>query len=151
MREIAKTAHELRKEFVKNYTGKKDELNLLIFAFYENRVDLDSYNFEEEYADILNIKLEEDEDGDPICVYDAADFKKLVFKNPQKVLLASIYTDIEDENHIPNCHDYYVNYIGNKHLSTWYALLEKLGYQMSTEEQQMLDGTHPAYKDGEQE
>ena len=147
LREIAKTAHELRREFVKSYTGKKEDLNTVIFAFYEHRVDIDAYNHtDEEYAEILGFKVDEDTES-----YDTAEFKELVFKNPQKVLLASIYTDIEDENHIPNCHDYYGNYSGNSYLPSWYALLEKLGYQMSTEEKQMLDGTHPAYKDGEQE
>lgn len=147
LKEIAKTAHELRREFVKSYTGKKEDLNTVIFAFYEHRVDIDAYNHtDEEYAEILGFKVDED-----TCSYDTAEFKELVFKNPQKVLLASIYTDIEDENHIPNCHDSYGAFRENEHLSSFYALLEKLGYQMSTEEKQMLDGTHPAYKDGEQD
>lgn len=140
--EIGDIARALRKEFVKNYTGKKEDLSALTLAIYQLRVDPAKYNFTDYLFEMLNITSEPHS-------YLNEEFIDLVNKHHLKVLLSSIYVALDSYATKLKCHDYWGNFERNKDFEAWYALLEKLGYQMSTEEQQMLDGTHPAYKDGE--
>lgn len=140
--EIGDIARALRKEFVKNYTDKKGDLSSLTLAIYQMRVSPTRYGFFERLFAMLDISLE------PYNHLNAG-FIDLVNKHPMKVLLSSICVEMESFT-IPKCYDYWGNFSKNADFEAWYALLEKLGYQMSTDEKQMLDGTHPAYKDGEQ-
>ena len=55
-----------------------------------------------------------------------------------------------------NCYTYsygenYPQYAKNELLLLIYEFLEKLGYQISTEEQKLLDGTHELYANNEKE
>lgn len=140
--EIDDIGRALRKEFVKNYTGKKEDLSALTLAIFQNDVTPSRWNFNNYLFELLDLTSEEK-------TYLNEEFIDIVNKHPLKVLLSSIYVEREKYATKPKCHDYYGDYVKNVEFEAWYALLEKLGYQMSTEEKQMLDGTHPAYKDGE--
>lgn len=140
--EIGDIGRALRKEFVKNYTGKKEDLSALTLAIYQMKLDPKRFDFNNHLLELLDIASE------PNTFFNE-EFIDLVNKQPLKVLLSSIFVELESYAPYLKCHNYYANYEKHAVFEAWYALLEKLGYQMSTEEKQMLDGTHPAYKDGE--
>ena len=76
---------------------------------------------------------------------------ELVEKHPEKTLLMNVYAqwcDSENEN----CTDWSGNYRENPKLVNLYKGLCSLGYVMSDEEKEMLNGKHILYrKNGEEE
>ena len=64
---------------------------------------------------------------------------------PQRVLLALLAIYYDDNSYNMHLHDWQGCYKISPTLSKWYQVLEKVGYQISDEEKQLLDGTHPAF------
>lgn len=137
-----KVAHDTRRVFVQNYTGKKEDLPELIkFLSYISAfgVEVD----EEKLAELLCIEFGEEEVENEECLCDKPKYIELCEKSPYSILLTLMFEmfDINED-----CHDdWYGTYRKNSRLERWYDLLEKLGYPISTEERQLLDGTHELY------
>lgn len=141
---LTRMARELRCDFVRDYTGKKNDVQILLTALFTHACDLGDLDDDEACA---MLSLDRDESVDSVFLSD--EFKSLLAKQPQKVLLFALWSDIESgEPKTYQSWDY--RFKEHPRLIEWYDILEAVGYQISTEEQQMLDGTHPAYKDGEE-
>jgi ParB family chromosome partitioning protein len=145
--ELHKRAYELRSEFVKNYAGRqKDARNIMEFSLKAMLLgDVDPYDLPNEICKVLGIEIPEpedddDSDGDEIMV-------KAVFEafevSPEKVLLVAAYCGLEDER-ARYC-DWQGRFASHSALDALYALLEKIGYEMSEEERSLRDGTHELY------
>lgn len=61
-----------------------------------------------------------------------------------KALLVGIWLLIDDDS--LDCHDWYCRYDSDAHLEMIYEFLESLGYEMSDEERELIDGTSELYK-----
>lgn len=139
LEQLFKNAFELRKEFVSQYIGKKDDLPKLIRALIDfgDAIDLD------DVIDILDIEICDDAYEDEYeCIY-GPEFSSECEKHPYKVLLSYLFACNDSENR--SCYDYWAKYYESPYLARWYEFLESLGYQTSTEERQLLDGTHELY------
>ena len=69
--------------------------------------------------------------------------------NPMKNLLFSSYFRYGD-NKREGCIDYGYGYLANDHLQNLYDFLISIGYEISDEEQAILDGTHELYAKAEE-
>ena len=144
--DVCDTARALRRNFVREYTGKNEHLKTLLnfftehIMFHSHWVDVD----EEEMAELCFIELpEDDEQWEETLV---AELNKL---KPTKILLSYIFLLKFDSEYGMKPYDYYNKFTGSKDLEEWYSLLTELGYQMSDEEKQLLDGTHELYVEQE--
>lgn len=140
LKEAHKVARTTRRVFVQNYTGKKEDLpELLKFLSYTLIVggaDCD----EAILAELLCVERGEDEEN-MLC--DKPEYIEHCEKHPYAILLILLF---EHFDHDETCyHFYHGTYEKNEGLERWYSLLEKLGYPISTEERQLLDGTHELY------
>lgn len=140
LKEAHKVARTTRRVFVQNYTGKKEDLpELLKFLSYTLIVggaDCD----EAILAELLCVEWGEDKE---YMLCDKPEYIELCEKHPYAILLHLLF---EHFDHDENCyHFYHGTYEKNEGLERWYSLLEKLGYPISTEERQLLDGTHELY------
>ena len=142
LRTAFKVAHDTRRVFVQNYEGKKEHLPELIkFLSYISPIGLDVD--EENLAKLLCIEFEEEEFDDEKYLCDKPKYIELCEKHPYSILLVMMF-EMFDHNEI--CHDdWHGKYRSNSRLERWYSLLEKLGYPISTDERQLLDGTHELY------
>lgn len=66
-----------------------------------------------------------------------------------KALLVAVWILIDDDSF--NCHDWYCRYDSDAHLEMIYEFLESLGYEMSDEERELIEGTSELYKSAEAE
>jgi ParB family chromosome partitioning protein len=62
-------------------------------------------------------------------------------------LLAYIAGNVE----LANLHDYFGYYKRNEYLENFYKILRSLDYCMSSQEKQLLDGTHECFEKKEQD
>ncbi|MBQ7757044.1 MAG: ParB/RepB/Spo0J family partition protein [Oscillospiraceae bacterium] len=146
--EIEKRAFELRKEFVRDFTGTRIEHFPIIFKRLVEEFDYFNEIDFEDLAELLHIYLpkewKDDDYGPKEYLISNTRFDEMISKRPQKIALAVLFLLIDDFS----MHDFYGNYsVSNKNdIENWYKLLEQCGYQMSTEEQKLIDGTHEVFK-----
>ena len=135
--EINATARTTRRVFVQNYKGKKEDLpeivKFLAFAMVGSYTTINKNTT----AELLCIELEKD-----VKICDTPKYVELCESHPYAVLLTMLFVNY-DNNEKP--YDYEGKYQKNAGLERWYSLLEKLGYTISSEERQLLDGTHELY------
>ena len=98
-------------------------------------------------VDISSTEGGEDvEDDDKFTLQAAAD---AISKAPEKVLLRMLYARIGDNEvesyYISRWNSYAVKHVENEKLDRIYALLVKLGYEMSDDEKALQDGTHELF------
>lgn len=136
------TARNMRRVFVMNYSGKKEHLPELIkFLSFISTLGLDVD--EEDLAELLCIEFGEEELENEEYLCDKPKYIELCEKHPYSILLNMMFTMFDYNEH---CYDgYHGKYQKNSSLEKWYDLLEKLGYPISTDERQLLDGTHDLY------
>ena len=137
LRELSETAFMCRKEFVLNCYPSKDEH---IKAIAEAAaVALFSEDFPNEDMLVVLFDISEDDDED----YINDTFNAKVSEKPYHSLLLILFSCYD------SLHRSYYNpcakYTGNEYISALYDLLIKLGYEMSDEEKQLRDGTHPLF------
>lgn len=131
-------AYQLRREFVSEISNTKAKKNMAAITECLLRAMIDSYfNIGyEDIIDILNIKINEDEEDelsfDSIAEYVAA--------QPERYLLIVTYLALDSKNE--NYFDWNNNYSENETLDMIYDFLEKFGYEMSDDERALKDGTH---------
>lgn len=159
MDEIAQIHRELREDFVKNFSAtKKYEGEIAAFAasaivhmsnshYYGNSMNLDLL------GSLLNVPVSR-ETGCSNHSLDAEGWAENLASHPQFVLLCTAYTLLE--KHGVSYHNrnwYYTLRVTipepketTETADLIYAGLKSLGYEMSEEEIQMQEGTHPLYK-----
>lgn len=146
----SKRAYELRKEFadaVSTTCIKKHLADILAFDLW---VKLERYSDlgEDEVLDMLGIELHEGaEDGeeDKELTYDM--ILAAVASAPEKALWRMAYYEMDDDAGVNYITNWNLQHCENDCLDRLYALLVKMGYQMSDEEKALKDGTHRLFTD----
>ena len=141
-------ARQLRMDFVKS-VGKADiKLERLIAL---TLTDPDIFNQEwdaEDIGIILGINTDCPEDGDYIpddeMLCGDSKYIQLAERNPVRLILTFL-SYIYDHDGNPSFHDYQGNYQPSERLERWYEILEHCGYELSDDEQALMDGTHECY------
>lgn len=136
--ELNATALKTRRVFVQNYTGKKEDLPELLKFLTCATVGCYTTIDKNELADLLCIEVE---NGVNLC--DTPKYVELCESHPYAVLLTMLFAKFDGNTTKP--YNFDGEYKKNDNLERWYSLLEKLGYPISTEEHQLLDGTHELY------
>lgn len=125
--EVTDRAHKLRMVFIKDFTGAKEYLGVIIpHAITMIRENM--YGFgNEEYKQLT---------GAVKC-------------SPETALLYAVCCKFEANG--TSCSTWSGEYQRNKTLESYYKLLGLLGYQASDDEKAMMDGTHECYAKGDEQ
>lgn len=151
LEKLSKQAYELRSNFVKNVssTTVKNNIDIIVETLVFVRAIIYPYDLDlEDYAEFCDIKLveyEEDEDDEQdveLLYFDT--IKEYIKKQPELHLLITTYLmlDSPDEKY----YRWSESYENNERLNATYNLLEQLGYEISTEEKKLKDGTHELFQ-----
>lgn len=143
IRMIQNQAQALRQKFVKEYVSKSNHRAMVLRALFAQEIDICDVRWNR-VAEVLGIPCGEDEDFDSDTITENSDFIMLCVTSPDKVLLTVIADYVEDNDKRVYAWD--GSYSRNEGLERWYRTLESVGYSMSDEERQMLDGTHECFK-----
>lgn len=144
IRTIQNQAQALRQKFVKEYTSKSNHRAMVLRALFAQEIDICDVHWGR-VADVLGIPRGEDEDFESDTITENSDFIMLCVTSPDKVLLTVIADYVEDNDKRVYAWD--GSYNRNEGLERWYMTLESIGYSISDEERQMLDGTHECFKE----
>lgn len=149
MLSASKTMQTLRKNFIKNYTGKKEHLDFLLQKLIgctlvktENYFDIGNYGISRNIAKLMGIKV--DEDRYPVLM-NQTDYEELFKKDKIKLLLLILYVQLDEDGQ--SYYSYYGEYRKNEKLDLLYEVLETLGYILADEEKAFQDGTHPLFEE----
>lgn len=139
--EASRRAYQLRREFVSEISNTKAKKNMAVIIEYLLRSMIDTYiNISyEEIAEFLNIKLNEDAEDE--LSFDI--IAEQVASQPERCLLIVTYLSLDSENE--DYFDWRNDYRENENLDMVYDFLEKLGYEMSDDEQALKNGTHELF------
>ena len=150
-------AYELRADFVVKVSATAIKKNLAdivaLWAYAEYRDDT-SWLTEEEISQAIGMEshAEEDEDGEDDAELTLQTMTDAISKTPEKVLLQLIYARLGDdksEGYFRSCRNSYtMKHEENEKLDRIYALLVKLGYEMSDDEKALQNGTHDLFCTG---
>lgn len=139
LNELSKTALRLRIEFMKNYSGRQNDLQTFVDVFAKDICNnFDCIDLEGAVLERL-FDIGEDSDWQSIL-------RVAYEKNPVKTFGLFAYCVLEE----PNCR-YFNNeleYKNNEKLDAVYDFLQKLGYELSDEELSLKNGTHVLLKRG---
>ena len=138
--EITKRAFNLRQEFMKGISNTKAKKSMTTIAEYCIKGMLQTYGGIdiEDMADLLGIKLSEDED---IALEEII---QGISAQPERYMLLFAYCLIEDKSE--RYFNWDCTHSENEDLDRVYDFLTSLGYELSDEEQAMRDGTHELFK-----
>lgn len=150
-------AYELRADFVVKVSATAIKKNLAdivaLWAYAEYRDDT-SWLTEEEISQAIGMEphAEEDEDGEDDAELTLQTMTDAISKTPEKALLQLIYARLGDDKSSGYFRSYWNNYTmkheENEKLDRIYALLVKLGYEMSDDEKALQNGTHELFRTG---
>lgn len=151
LKEFAKTAYKLRRDFIKDYTKTqaKKHYKVILAALARMAVDfenddcnLDVYSYNAEaFEELSEISVESEQEYETTSA-------SIIDNAPEKMLLNYVYALFGDGEHnsyttwIDRCMD---GHIDRFELSCLYAFLEKLGYEMSDAEKSWQSGTHELF------
>ena len=138
---IEKNAYNLRKNFVLNYSGKKEHLTPILKELLQH-IRWSNVN-ETSIATFLNISLFDESEDTKRSIFEDSDFNTLLSTKPQKVLLIYLFHIVDGEN--SGFHNWKGDYAENKNLVRFYDVIEVCGYEISTDETQLIDGTHAVF------
>lgn len=139
---VEKNAYNLRKNFVLNYSGKKEHLTAI---FKELLKCMTTYGClsTSSIAKYLDIQLCDEKTGLMRSIFELPEFNTLLATKPQKVLLVCLFVKIDSS--YSNFHDLEGNHYQNEPLERFYNVLEACGYEISSDEAQLIDGTHAVF------
>ena len=152
--EATARAYELRADFVASVSStavKKCLVDIVALWAYAEYWDDTSWLTEEEIMQATGVEspVEEDEDCDDDAEFTLQAATKAVGKTPEKALLRMIYARLGDGKSEGYFRSYWNSYAmkheENEKLDRIYALLVKLGYEMSDDEKALQDGTHELF------
>lgn len=148
IKEVQSQAALLRKRFVKKYIPRQKNRSTLLCALFQFEIDLLDISWDE-VAETLGITTDNEDGFDAETIAANEIFKNQLDDCPDKVLLTVIADYVEDNRlSVYSWEGYYEK---NDGLEQWYDTLKKIGYKMSTDEQQLLDGTHECFEKREDE
>ena len=133
-------AKKSRKNFVTNYTGKKEHLSILLKEFCRKLTN-SGYIREYEISKLLSIEKSNDK-----CMFDTEEFLRITKYQPQRIILVYLYIMLDRSF---SFHNYDGIYSENGEASGWYEILEYCGYAISNEERQLINGTHKLFLEAE--
>ena len=138
-------AYKLRSEFVKGVStqiAKKhlgDITAFIILMGVNDSIDIS-------YQDMKNLFGSTfDFDNDEFTLEDAAELTKA----PERALLLTAYGIFGDDEDVGYVNSWRPEHEENQGLNDLYLLLEKLGYEISSEEKALRDGTYAMFREGE--
>lgn len=142
--DLEETAYQCRLEFVKNYTGKKEELTVLLEELLNDLSDWIDAD-ENEVIELLGIDDIEDEEA----LKDNKKFQYIVCNQPQKAVLAYVFLRLDyygEKHNRQDFHDWTGKPILKSSIKTLYDILGCIGYDPSNDEIMLMQGTHPVFK-----
>lgn len=149
-------AYELRADFVTTVSAtaiKKNLADIVALWAYAEYWDDTGWLTEEEIAQATGVEplAKEDEDSDDDAEFTLQAVTDAIGKTPEKALLRMIYArlgDCKSEGYFRSYwNSYTMKHEENEKLDRIYALLVKLGYEMSDDEKALQDGTHELFKE----
>lgn len=152
--EATARAYELRADFVATVSTaaiKKRLADIVALWAYAEYWDDTCWLTEEEIAQATGAETlaEDDEDGEDDAEFTLQAVTDAIGKTPEKTLLRMIYARLGDGKSEGYFHSYWNSYTmkheENEKLDRIYALLVKLGYEMSDDEKALQDGTHELF------
>lgn len=135
--ELNSRAFQLRREFAKDFRpNKKQNGTIMEFAVRTIMEKGGNYLRNQYLLELLEIEPPKGE-----ITFDS--FQEAFDASPERVLFVAAYGNLDSVN------ERFINWQGkherNETLQTVYDMLERLGYQISHEELQLIDGTHELY------
>lgn len=132
--------YQLRREFINNYTLKRAISNLNKISAYMLVCGING----DLWKEIPKEELEKLLFGRETTVSSYEEMCDEVEPSAAaKSILVAVWLLTDCDN--LDCHDYYGRYDGDKNLEMIYEFLESIGYEMSDEERELLDGTSELY------
>lgn len=148
VKEVEEQAERLRKEFVKTYTSKRRNYTYALRMMLDMELELEDINWVM-VSELLDIDVLDDEEHSiQESVQESDDFIYLCVNEPDKVMLA-VTSSLVETGYYTNVHAWDGSHQRNEHLEKWYKWLGLMGYNISSAEKAMLDGTHECFKDGD--
>jgi ParB family chromosome partitioning protein len=144
--EIERQAKALRDKFVKEYVGTSKDIKYLVCVILQDALfdlDIDAALI----ADYVGIKVENPDEFNFDDLISDQHYLEILGTKTQRVLLAYIAANAERAD----LHDYFGHYRRNEYLENFYKILRSLDYCMSSQEKQLLDGTHECFEKKEQD
>lgn len=141
LREVAERAFDLRWNFIKKFSKSEAKKHIPEITEFLLRDDWDIRNFHSYRSDhVLKMYGIKETVGQKSYKMIA----EKVAEAPEYALLIQAYAAFSD-GATRNCYNHMNEYTQNKELEGLYMFLTKLGYEMSDEELEMIDGTLPLY------
>lgn len=142
--DLEERAYELRLNFIKTCPDlkkkQKEIAELTVYCLLKNRsyasIDLLNELFDKD------VKEESSPSWNPRIDY--SKIKEDLDSDTLRTMLFAVYS-VSGDKASEGCHTYECTYTENEELKELYRLLGNLGYEMSDEEKQMMDGTHELY------
>ena len=135
--EINNRAYQLRREFAKEFRPtKKQAVIIMEFAVRTMMETGSNYLRNQSLLELLEVEPPKGE-----ITFDS--FQEAYESSPERVLFITAYGNLDSVN--DHFHDWSGNHKRNERLETVYDILKRLGYQISHEELQLIDGTHEMY------
>ena len=139
--EVTERAFNLRMNFIKNFSKSEVKKHIADITEFLLRDKWDVLNFHsyrwDQFQKVFNIKEKVGQ-----RTYDMIADK--VSASPEYALLIHAYVSFDDSKS-RHCFNHNNEYARNSELEGLYRFLSKLGYEMSDEERQLLDGTLPLF------
>ena len=153
--EATARAYELRADFVATVSAtaiKKHLADIVALWAYAEYWDDTDWITEDEIAQATGVEpldVEDDDNGDDDAEFTLQAVTDAISKTPEKALLRMIYARLGDRKSegyfCSYWNSYTMRHMENEKLDRIYALLVKLGYEMSDDEKALQDGTHELF------
>lgn len=153
--EATARAYELRADFVATVSTaaiKKRLADIVALWAYAEYWDDTGWLTEDEIAQATGVEpldVEDDDNGEDDAEFTLQAVTDAISKTPEKALLRMIYARLGDGKSEGYFRSYWNSYTmkheENEKLDRIYALLVKLGYEMSDDEKALQDGTHELF------
>jgi ParB family chromosome partitioning protein len=138
---ISDRAYRLRYEFIQSMSNAVAKKNIGTVIEYALRGMLDEYYLDsDDLRNFIDLKVNEEDEGGE---WGFDQVKDLVKAQPERYLLICTYLLLDSEGE--HYYRWDNQYEDNEALNTVYDFIEKLGYELSDEEQALRDGTHELY------
>lgn len=146
---ITERAFELRRDFIKEYKGKKKIFPSVLEFWLRAMLGMCGELDLELFIELMEVSLDEETDPCDLRFEDIADKVKA---SPERAFLVAAYCCSGDDNRIgyfTKWGQQWPSYEKNERLDQLYDALEGFGYQISDEEQALRDGTHELFNQEE--
>lgn len=146
VKEVEEQAGRLREAFVKAYTSKRRNYTYALRMMLDMELELVDTNWDR-VSELLDIDVPDDEDD---IIQESGDFISLCVTDPDKVMLA-VTASLAETGFYTSVHTWDGSHQRNEYLEKWYKWLGLMGYNISSAEKAMLDGTHECFEKKEED